>query len=361
MPREQAPTENKNTIGRKKMKWLPLKASILGAAMVSLATPALAQEVTLTLAHFLSPKSPPHVKFMEPWARAVEEQSSGRIKVEIFPTMTMGGKPPELYRQLRDGAADIVWTVTGYTPGVFPRSEVFELPTVHEGSAKATNLAIQDTFDMLAEDFTDVKPLLVHVHAGNALHLVNGCVESVDELKGVKLRTPTRTGGWMIEAWGAEPVGMPVPALPQALSKGVIDGALVPFEVMPPFKLNDLTQCSVTGADDSRFGTAVFLFAMNKERYDSLPDDLKAVIDANSGGAIAGAAGQLWDDVELPGQEMQKKTGSPISALTPEATAAFDDLGQTVVDRWIAESADNGVDGAALVEAARAAVAANAK
>src|SRR5690606_20490291 len=101
-------------------------------------------------------------------------QSQGRIRFEIFPSMAMGGKPPELYRQARDGSVDIVWTVLGYTPGAFPRTEVFELPGVHRGSARATTLAIQDVFaDHLAGEFADVKTILVHAHAGNAFHMVS--------------------------------------------------------------------------------------------------------------------------------------------------------------------------------------------
>ncbi|MEO1724843.1 MAG: C4-dicarboxylate ABC transporter substrate-binding protein, partial [Pseudomonadota bacterium] len=111
-------------------------------ALCLVALPAAAQEVTLTVHHFLGPKSPAHSKLIEPWAERVQAQSEGRIAVEIFPAMSMGGKPPELYRQVRDGFADIVWTLPGYTPNVFPRVEVFELPTVHTGSATATNLAI---------------------------------------------------------------------------------------------------------------------------------------------------------------------------------------------------------------------------
>jgi len=338
-----------------------LRSAVAGIAVFSASAAASAQEVTLTLAHFLSPKAPPHVEFLEPWARKVMDESDGRIAIEIFPSMTLGGKPPELYRQLRDGAADIVWTVTGYTPGVFPRSEVFELPTVHQSSARATTLAIQDSFELIAEDFEDVKPLLVHVHAGQALHMVDGCIEDPSGLEGLKLRTPSRTGAWMIEAWGAEPVGMPVPALPQALSKGTIDGTLVPFEILPPLKVHELTNCSITGENDDRFGTAVFLFAMNKDSYESLPDDLKTVIDANSGVAIADQTGSLWDRIEGPGQELQRKTGSPVEALDGAATDAFATLGEQVVQRWIEEASNNGVDGEQLVKAARAAVAAQSQ
>ena len=318
---------------------------------VGAALPARAADVTLTVHHFLSATSPAQVSFMQPWADRVAKQSNGRIKVEIYPSMSMGGKPPELYRQVRDGAADIVWTLIGYTPGVFPRSEVYELPTVHGGSALATNLAIQDTFKLVAEDFKDLKPLLVHVHAGNMIHTRDKPIKSVDDLRGLKLRTPSRTGAWLIESWGAEPVGMPVPALPEALSKGTVDGALVPFEIFLPLKLQDLTKHSVEGEDGSRFGTSVFLYAMNKARYDGLPADLKKVIDDNSGAAIAADVGKVWDEVEGPGEKAQE---GKIIKLSATAKAAFDERGRTVEKRWIEEA--KGFDGAALVAAAKAAV-----
>ncbi|MEO1265345.1 MAG: TRAP transporter substrate-binding protein, partial [Pseudomonadota bacterium] len=332
-----------------------------GAAAAMLVTTASAgaqaADVTLTLHHFLSPKSATHSKFLAPWAKQVEADSNGRIKIELFPSMAMGGKPPELYRQLRDGAADLVWTLPGYTPGVFPRVEVFELPGVHRGSAKATTLAIQDTFDAIKDDFKDIKPILVHVHAGNALHLVNGCVETIADMRGLKLRTPTRTGGWMISSWGAEPVGMPVPALPQALSKGAIDGALIPFEIVPPLKVHELTKCSMSGDGALRFGTSVFLFGMNKGRYDGLPDDLKAVIDKNSGAAIAEKIGALWDTVEAPGEKLQSGTGSPVKTLSAAATEDVVKRSEDVVARWVKEVSGRGIDGEALVAAARKAVA----
>lgn len=334
-----------------------IRLFVLGAAL-ALSLPASAAEVTLTLHHFLSPKSNTHANFLAPWARAVEEASDGRIEIKIFPSMTMGGKPPELYGQVRDGAADIVWTLPGYTPGVFPRIEVFELPTVHGGSATETNRAIQAIWPMVEADFAAVKPILVHVHAGNALHLRGDGARGPGDLAGRRLRTPSRTGAFMIEAWGAEPVGMPVPALPQALSKGAVDGALLPFEVMPPLKLDELTEVSVEGADGSRFGTAIFLLAMNKERYESLPADLQAVIDAHSGGAVADMAGAVWDGAEEAGRAAQRSSGGTIQALTAEEKASFDALGGAAVTRWIDESASRGVDGEALVKAAREAIAA---
>ena len=211
-------------------------------------------------------------------------------------------------------------------------------------------------FELIAEDFAQVKPLLIYPHAGNAIHTRNRAVNSMADLRGMKLRTPSRTGAWLIEAWGAEPVGMPVPELPQALSRGAVDGALVPFEIFMPYSLHELTSFSIEGPGHGRFGASVFVFAMNLDRYNALPDDLKAVIDANSGTNIAEWVGQVWDDIEGPGRSAQEGTGATMIELTPEAMAEFDTAAEAVTARWVAEATSRGVDGQALVDAARAAV-----
>jgi TRAP-type C4-dicarboxylate transport system substrate-binding protein len=326
-------------------------------AAVLAASAAAAQEVTLTLHHFLGPAAPAHADFLAPWAERVEQAAGGRIKVEIFPSMALGGRPPELYTQARDGVADIVWTLLGYTPGAFPRSEVFELPTVHHGSSKVTAQAIQDTMDLIAADFADTHPLLIYTHTGQLLHTVSKPVRSLADVHGLKLRVPSRSGAMLIETWGAQPVGMPVPDLPQALSRGAIDGALIPYEISLPLKVHEMVKFVTGGADGKRFGTSVFIFTMNKQRYESLPDDLKAIIDAHSGANIAAATGQLWDDVERPGLDANVKAGNEIITLTPEAQAEFDAKAEEVEARWIAEMTAQGIDGAGLVAAAKAAVA----
>jgi TRAP-type C4-dicarboxylate transport system substrate-binding protein len=108
----------------------------LGATGTVLAAPAIARpafaqaQVTLKLHHFLPPVSNGHSKMLAPWAKMVEEDSGGKIKIDIFPSMQLGGTPPQLYDQARDGVADIVWTLPGSTAGRFPSTEVFELPFV---------------------------------------------------------------------------------------------------------------------------------------------------------------------------------------------------------------------------------------
>jgi len=337
-----------------------LGALALSAAMTMAATlgaKAADPEFTFTIHHFLSPKALTHTTMIEPWAKKIEEASEGRIKFEIFPAMSMGGKPPELYRQARDGSAYIVWTVLGYTPGVFPRTEVFELPSVHVGSAVQTNQAIQLSWDLIKEDFEDIHPLLVHVHAGNAIHLTQPLnLYEGGTMEGLKLRTPSRTGAWLIEAMGAEPVGMPVPALPQALAKGTVDGALIPFEIVAPLKVHELTTMSVEGRNKERFGTSVFLYAMNKDSYNSLPDDLKKIVDDASGPEFAIAMGEAWDAAEFPGKTLQYQSGSEIVRLNDEETANIAEMGQAIVERWVEEVDAKGIEGKRISDWARSAV-----
>lgn len=326
---------------------------------LTMAGSTVAQEFTFSIHHFLSPRAPAQTVLLEPWVEAVEEASGGRIAFEIFPAMSLGGKPPELYSQVRDGVADLVWTLPGYTPGTFPRTEVFELPTVHAGDARATNLAIQELMGDLAADFEDVQPILVHVHAGNALHLASGMVETAEDFAGLKVRSPSRTGAWLLEALGAEPVGMPVPALPQALSKKTVDAGLVPFEVAIPLGLAELTEASVELHEGARFGTSTFLFAMNKDSYNSLPDDLKMIIDDHSGMALAERIGTEWNNIEPIGKKKATDAGNPVVALSAAATAKFAEPFDTVAQRWVDEANGNGIPAAELLEKAQAAVARN--
>lgn len=331
-----------------------------GAALLLSAGLATAQEFTFSIHHFLSPRAAAHTQLIVPWAAAIEEASEGRIKFEIFPAMALGGAPPELYSQARDGFADVVWTLPGYTAGAFPRSEVFELPNVHGGDAVATNLAIQELFDEVAEDFSDVQPLLLHVHSGNALHINGDPVEEVADFAGLKIRSPSRTGAWMLEELGAEPVGMPVPALPQALSQNNVDAGLVPFEIAIPLKLAELTDASVQLSDGDRFGTATFLLAMNQDSYNSLPADLQQIVDEASGAALAAVMGEVWNRIEPVGIQIAEDAGNSVTELSPEVTAELQGRFEAVSDRWLSETGDVGFDNAALLQAAKDAVARNA-
>ncbi len=306
----------------------------LALGLAGLARPGRAQApIKLRMAHFLSPMAPAQTMLFQPWAERVERDSGGRIKCELYPAMQLGGKPPQLYDQARTGVADIVWTVPGYTPGRFPLSAVFELPFVVGSSALATARALWDFYKTnLREEYKDVHPLLLHCHAPGLVHMKDKAVTRMEDLKGRKLRLPTKPVGDALKLMGATPVGMPLPEAYEALSRGVADGLTVPWEVMKPQRLNEL----VKHHTDTGLYTNVFLMAMNKQKYDGLPEDLKAVIDRNSGDNFIKEIGKAWDDAELPGLQQAKELGHSIVKLAPEEKARWKKATQPVIDAWIA-------------------------
>lgn len=334
-------------------------AGVLAAPLVLRQAWAQSPEFSLKLHHFLGPKAPAHTRMLQPWAEKIESDSGGRIAIEIFPSMTLGGAPPQLFRQVADGVVDIIWTVNGYTPGLFPRSEVFELPTVFTNNIEATNLAMRELFDeYLAPEYEGVHLLFNHVHAGQAIQMASVPVRTVADTQGKKLRVPGPTGNAVVEAMGATPVTMPVPDLPQALTTNAVDGALIPFEIIPALKLQDSTQFQIEGPENNRFGTTTFQVSMNKARWDSLPDDLKEVFTRNSGEDWLRQIGQVWRDSDNAGIKIAVEAGNEHIVLSQEEMATFNEALAPVVDRWVAEHGD--FDAQALVDAAKAAIAKHA-
>jgi TRAP-type C4-dicarboxylate transport system substrate-binding protein len=328
-------------------------------AMIA-ASQASAAEFELKLHHFLSPKAPAHSKMLAPWVKRIEDASKGRIKITIYPSMTLGGKPPQLPRQVRDGVVDMAWIVNAYAAGSFPRTEVFELPGVHQGSSAAVNLAMHAMYEKyLKPDFKGLFPLFQHVHGGQAIHMASEEVRSPADLKGKKIRIPSRTGAWVLQALGASPVKTSVGEIPIALSKKVIDGALIPFEIIPPLKIQQQTKYQIEGPNGARLGTTSFQVAMNSARWKKLPDDIKKIFLDHSGAVWHREVGKIWDLAEAVGIGVAKKAGNKHIQLTKAEWAKFEKAVSPVAQRWIKEMKSKGIDGQALYDKARELVAAN--
>jgi TRAP-type C4-dicarboxylate transport system substrate-binding protein len=331
-------------------------------AIALLSSHAPAQEITLKVHHFLSALSPAHTRLITPWCDKIAKESAGKLKCQIYPSMQLGGTPPQLYDQVKDGVADIVWTLPGYNAGRFPAVEVFELPFMMT-NAEATSRALWHYVDQHAKaEFKDVKPLAFHVHGPGYIHMRDKPIRSLADMKGVKVRAPTRLTNKLIAAMGATPVGMPVPQVPEALSRGVIDGAVIPWEVVPAVRVHELAKHHTeTDPKLPALYTSAFIFAMNPARYDSLPADLKRVIDANSGADFSAQAGKVILEADAPGRKLAQERGNQFHMLGAAELENWRRLAQPVQDEWIKEMAGKGRDGAALLKAAQGLIAQHAK
>lgn len=336
------------------------KSAALAATLGLSATTLTAQEVTLRFQHFVSPASANPTYFMQPWADAIEEQSNGRIKVELYPFMQLGGAAPNQYDLIRDGAIDGGWVIPGYQPNRFPEAEAMELPFMTTKSGEeASAAAWQFTQEYLMDDFADVHVIAAHMHGPGIVHKRGGAIETVEDFAGLKLRGPSRPATLLLEGLGATPIGMPVPAFPEALSKGVVDGGVITWEMSPSLKLNELTDSHTDVAGDRALYNLYFIWAMNKDVYEGMPDDLRAIIDANSGMMASQWAGRAHDTGDVVGRDVMAADGNEIAELSAEETGRIVALGEQVTADWIAEMDAKGYEGAALVAAAQAAVEAN--
>ncbi len=331
---------------------------------IMLATPALlaatgarAQELTLRLHHFLPAVSNVHRHFLMPWAQKIAADSNNRLRVQIFPSMQLGGAPPQLYDQARDGVVDIIWTLPGNTPGRFPRIEAFELPFVSHKRASVNVQAVQTLFDRrMRQEYADTHIITAWGHDAGVVHARRE-VRRMEDMQGLRLRFPTRQAGEALRALGAAPIGMPVPQIPEALAQGTIDGAVVPWEVVPSIRLHETLRNHTEIAGSPTFYIATFILAMNKARYEGLPADLRAVLDANSGMAAARMAAVPWDQEGPRVEEMVRRRGNAIIELSDDERNRWQRQTQPVIDAWIAAMRERNINGGELLEEARALIA----
>lgn len=334
-----------------------MKKTLIAAAfgIASLAAPAQAEEITLKVAHFWPATALSQQKVLEPWCAKIAAESDNRLKCQIYPAMQLGGTPPQLIQQAADGVADIVWTLPGYTAGRFPSVEVFELPFMTR-NAEGASRALWEYYEQFGQkDFESVKPLAFHVHDAGHIHNNRRQIEKLSDFRGLKMRAPTRQTNRMIAQLGATPVAMPMPQTPEAVSKGVVDGYVLPWEVIPTMKLHEMTKYH-TEMDPSEpsLYTAAFIIAMNKARYDSLPDDLKAVIDANSGADFSAQIGRVWDESAPSARQHAVERGNQFHTIPASATGDWKKVGDRLSEEWVKEMTGKGYPGQEMLDTARA-------
>lgn len=340
-------------MNRRSLMNVALTSAFVAGLTALTVMPVAAQEVTLRLHSFLPPMAnvPKHI--LKPWAAEIEAASDGRLKIDHFDAMALGGRPPELMDQARDGVVDIIWTLVGYTPGRFPRSEVFELPFMMTDPV-ATSLAFQQMVDedFQHNEFAGMKVLGAWVHGPGVIHTADG-VSKLEDMQGKQVRGPTRVINDLLKELGATPVGMPLPAIPESLSKGVINGTLIPWEVTTSIKLAELVNNHTEFSGDEALYTATLVLIMNQDRYDALPIDLRAILDEHSGAKLSGIAAKIMEDYDKPGRDVALAAGNNIVTLDAAEVARWKTAAQPVIDRWVDDMAEKGIDGQALIDRAK--------
>lgn len=336
------------------------RRTFLASGLASLAAPGVLRlaradnlPIVLKLHHAFSAVSSVHDKFLSPWARKVATDSAGRLQIDLFPSMELGGAPAQLFDQARGGDADIVWTAPGFNPGRFPKAETFELPFLPSSRALVSSKALQDFAGLyLKDEFGEVHPLCFSCADRSVIHAY-APVRSIEDMKNLKLHVQTRLAGEAVRMLGAQPVPMPGEELPAALTGGVVDGCVDPWHMVPTFRLNDVLK-NHTEFSDLSLSSRTYVLAMNKAAYERLPGDLQAVLDRNSGQLAAGMAGTMWDLQARSVAENVAQTGDVIVTLLPEAVAHWRKATEPVVDAWLKDMKEHKADGGRMIAGAHA-------
>lgn len=329
--------------------------STLGLCLGLVAGAALADgTVTLRVHHFLAPNSNAQTKILEPWCAKILKESAGKMKCQIYPAMQLGGTPPQLFDQAKDGVADIVWTVPTYQSGRFSASEVFELPFMIGDTQKGSRALWEYATKYAADEYKGIKPIAFHVHDGALIHTTKKQIKTLADFKGLKLRAPTRQATHLVAALGGTPVPMPAPQVPEALDKGVIDGALLPWEVVPALKVQEIAKYH-TEIDPTqpKISNTIFVIAMNQAKYASLPPDLKKVIDANSGADVSAWCGKQFDDARVVSRKTAEDRKNTFYTVPAAEVAEWQKAAAVVYDEWAKEVSAKGYDAKKLLAAAK--------
>ena len=339
---------------KRPQKFLMMSLSVV---MLLIVKPLGAAEFTLTLHPFFSPKEPAQTMMLRLWADEVEQLSKGKVKINIAPGMSLGGKPSDLVKQAREGKfVDLIWAINGYSGNEFLRSEVFELPFVHTNDPVATNLAMREMFESDLKEEYDQKNLEVmflHVHQGHAFLSKKDEIRKPEDLNGKRMRVPGRIHAWVASELGATKVNTTVRQIPQVLQRNVANTILISTNIIAPLKLERHINSMTEGYESTRFANAVLSVSMNKDRWNSLPPEIQSAFRKASDESFLRRIGQVWSDYEKPGIDRLIKYNKKHIVLTEAETKAFEDKLKPVTERWIKEVEKEGVQGRDLVAKAK--------
>jgi TRAP-type transport system periplasmic protein len=303
---------------------------------------AAAQTIELKMSHFVAPTHGWTTDFMRAWADEVSRKAGGKVKVEIFGAGSAYGAAPRQYDQVVNGVVDIANGLRAIPAGRFTKMSIIEMPFLVNSADAATRTLWAMYPKYFVDEFKDVKVLVLHAHNGALIHTRSKQINVMEDLKGMRIRSPGAVTNEFLKALGAEPVGMPPTEIYENLQKGVIEGVATTWELLQSAKLAEVTKHHL----DANLYVASFYFVMNKQRYEGLPPDVRKAIDDTSGDWLVERFGAWWDKWDDLGRAAAKAHGNVASKLSKEERARWEKTAQPVIDAWLARMEKEGAPNA---------------
>ena len=326
------------------------RAALAAAILTVAGGETFAADFTLKIHHFLSPRSNDHTRHLVPWGKAVEAASGGRIAVQVFPAMQLGGKAPNLAKQVEDGVVDVGYTLPGYTPNKFKGSAGLELPFIGHGSEVMSQVAMA-FYDMhLRDEYARYHVISIHSTDPATIHTPKRPVRRMEDFKGLKVRVPSRYVGMAARLLGAVPGGLPLPQVYEALSRGQFNALMINWGVMTPFKLHEVTRYHT----DVPVYNTMLATLMNRKSLDRLPADLRKHILDRSGFDYAHSLGRIWDEANRKSKDAALARGNEIIRIGDAELARWKKQVEPAIQAWAEEMSSLGKDGPKMLADLRA-------
>ena len=317
--------------------------ALAGCALV--ATAAAQDKIELKVSHFVPPTHGFHVDVLEPWGKDLEKRTGGKVQVRLFAANSPFGKTENQADQVRQGVVDVAWGLNGIPRGRFLRTSIMEFPFVAESADSASRTLWAMLPGTLAEDYKGLKVLAVHCHNPGLFHTGSKPLKSIDDVKGLRMRAPNPPTQALLQYLGATPVGMPPTQVYENVEKGVIDGAVFPWDAIKGFRLEAILKHHL----DARVYTSCFHVVMTEQRFAALPADVRKAIDDTTGAVMVNNFGALWNRWDQAGLDACKARNNNIVSVSNEQREKWRVQLQPVIDSQLAELEKGGIANARAI------------
>jgi TRAP-type C4-dicarboxylate transport system substrate-binding protein len=321
-------------------KTVPAIAAAVGLAY---AAGACAQE--LKFSTFVPPAHGFVVDVLEPLGKEIEKRSGGKVTVRVFAGNSPFGNVVNQADQVKQGVVDLAFGLNGIPGGRYQRTSIMEFPFVAESAASASRALWSMRGGALAEDWKEFKLAALHCHNPGLFHTRDKPLKSIEDVKGLRMRAPNPPTQALLAFLGATPVGMPPGQVYENLQKGVIDGAVFPWDAIKGFRLEN----SLKHHLDARVYTSCFHLVMNPQRFAALPANVREAIDGAIGQPLVGNFGAWWNKWDKAGLDAVQGLGHEFVAVSNAQREAWRGQLKPVIDGELAKLEKAGIGNARAI------------
>src|SRR3954451_19596403 len=334
---------------------MPSAAIALLGLVAFFATPASAADVVLRFGSINTENTAAYEQVLLPFAKAVEEESGGRIEVALKP-LGGYGKPADLFGMVEKGEIEIASTVQGYNPGRFPQSSVMELPLMFDNSVAGSE-AMMSLYreGLLDKDYASVKVLGLYVLPPYPIFTTGRKIETVRHFRGMRIRSPSITVGLALSKLGAIPLGIPLNLIGDTLANDIVEAIAYGWDTTATTKGagGKLLIDQVKVVVDAKLAAPALMVVMNRAKWEALPADLKAIIEKHSPELSVGSATVREETEAASKKKIQADPRITAMSFTDEQRADLKRLMNPAIEDWKAGMAKRGIDGEKLYTRAR--------